>query len=553
MRKFLEESLTIWVHLMYFGKMNPDCNYISYEQTNAFSKIVLDYLEANKHLKTFYQYEPSIAGIKKAISERNKYPVNREALVQELQKQYTGYHLNPLQQQNLQALLEKNTFTVTTAHQPNIFTGHLYFIYKILHAIKLCDVLKNEIPDRYFVPIFYMGSEDADLDELGHIYIDDEKLEWKTGQKGAIGRMNTKGLEKIIERLESEFGTMPYGAEMVQLCKEAYLKHDNIQSATLFLVNELFKDYGLLVLIPDNVNLKRLFADVIKKELTEQFSHPIIKETAEKLSNYYKVQTEGREINLFYLDEKGRRERIEFEKNKYLIRNLQLSFTQNEFIDELNRHPERFSPNVILRGLLQERILPNVAFIGGGGELAYWFELKSVFEAANIFYPVLLLRNSFLLIEKREKYIIEKLQLTIEDLFKPEATLQEMVTRKMTGNRLMLTEEKEQINKLYDQVQILGASVDTTLQSHIAALHTRVLQDLQSLEKKMLRAEKRKFTDANRQISTLKSRLFPYNTLQERIDNFMPLYAKYGKAIISILYQHSLTIEHQFGIVDIRQ
>ncbi len=531
--------------------MQSTCNYLPYSETHSFSKLVLDYLNADEKLQPFYQHPVSMQGIKASVAARKNFATDRQVLVDELTAQYTGYELTAKQQTNLSSLLSENTFTIVTAHQPNIFTGHLYFIYKILHTIKLCVQLKEQLPENDYVPVFYMGSEDADLDELGHINISGEKLEWVTNQTGAVGRMNTKGLEKIIERLKGEFGNLPLGNEMVRICTEAYTKHNNIQTATLYLVNELFKTYGLLVLIPDNANFKRLFNGIVTKELTEQFSHKLVSETIAKMGEHYKVQAGGRDLNLFYLNDEGKRERIELINEKFQVPNLEIIFSQQDILAELEAHPERFSANVILRGVFQEMILPNIAFIGGGGELAYWLELKSVFEAVQIPYPMLILRNSFLLIAPKAKRLMETLQLTKEQLFITEMEQQNLLTKRSTHNRLQLTEEQQQVNQLYAQMQGLAAAVDPTLQPHVAALHTRSLQDITGLEKKMLRAEKRKNTDQHRQLSTLRSAINPNNSLQERVDNFMPLFAKYGFKLLDVLYQHSQGLEGEFGVIEL--
>ncbi len=539
--------------------MNTTCTYLPYNQTNAFSKITLDYLAADAKLQPFYQHPISIEGIQAAIEARKQFPTNRAVLVQELKNQYNGYELTAIQQQHLNDLLKPNAFTVTTAHQPNIFTGHLYFIYKILHAIKLAEKLKKQLPENNFVPVYYMGSEDADLRELGHIFIGGEKVAWSTEQKGAIGRMHTKGLEQITERLHGEFASLPFGEEMIALCRKAYEEHATVQEATLYLVNELFKDHGLLILIPDNAALKKLFEPVVAKELREQFSSKIVSDTVGRLGQQYKVQASGRDINLFYLNDAGRRERVETGisktdgQKKYYVIPLSLTFTEDEIIKELHQHPERFSANVILRGVFQETILPNIAFIGGGGELAYWLELKDLFAALNVPYPVLILRNSFLLNEERATELMQKLGLSIEQLFLPEKDQFEMLVKANTTHRLQVDDEEKKIGAIYASMQEAAAAIDPTLQAHVAALHTRMLQHLHKLEAKMLRAEKRHHTDTQGQLKTVRRLTNPNNNLQERVDNFMPLYAKYGKKVIDVIYQHSRVLDGGFGVLKINE
>jgi len=345
-----------------------DCNStnLSFEQTGYFSKIITDYCNGSPDLRPFYKHPVSLEGIAAAISARQSAQPDRHLLVTELQKQYTGIDTTAAVQQNIQLLLQPNTFTITTAHQPAIFTGHLYFVYKILHVIKLADRLKKEFPGNHFVPVFWMGSEDADLDELGHVYLNGEKLVWETKQTGAVGRMQTKGLDKMIHRIEGELSVQPYGKELIQLLRSCYLESPDIQTATFKLINALFAAYGLIVIIPDTPNLKRAMEPVFREDLLQQKPAAVVKKTIEQLGENYKVQAHPREINLFYFKD-NIRELIELKDGKYEVRNTPINFTKEEILAELTAHPERFSPNVILRGLYQETVLPNIAFVGGGG------------------------------------------------------------------------------------------------------------------------------------------------------------------------------------------
>src|SRR6187551_999688 len=324
---------------------------IPYRQTGSFSKTVVDYIDQNASLKEFFNYPPTIQGIKKAIDDRKQFNYDRNVLVQELRKQYSSVALSEKTKKNIEALASKNTFTFTTAHQNNIFTGPLYFIYKILHTIKLAEYCKTNLPDYNFVPVFYIGSEDADLDELNHVYIDGQKLVWNAKQTGAVGRMKVdKELIRLIGLMEGQLSVLPFGKEIAGLMKECYKEGDTIQSSTFKIVNELFGEYGLVVLLPDNAELKKQMISIFKDDLLNQTASGIVEKTAERLSNAgYKVQANPREINLFYLKNDSR-ERIE-KKNgpigEYSILNSQLSFTEEDIIKELDEHPERFSPNVI--------------------------------------------------------------------------------------------------------------------------------------------------------------------------------------------------------------
>lgn len=522
--------------------------HISYHQTNAFSKIILDYLDGSEKLKAFYSLPATLEGIKATIQKKKQQTINRKILVQVLKQQYQSLS-NPQVDQNIQLLLSESTFTVCTAHQPNLFTGPLYFIYKILHAIKLAAYLKEQLPQYNFVPVYYMGSEDADFAELNHTYVEGKKIAWKKEQKGAVGRMKVdRTLIQLTGELESQLSIEKNGKEVIELLRRCYADGKDIQTATFELVNELYGNYGLVVLIPDHPEFKAQMKMVFEDDLFQNRPFEIVQKTSEELGEHYEVQAHPREINLFYL-KNDIRERIEKRKNDFIVCNSGLSFTEEEMRKELENHPERFSPNVILRSLFQETVLPNLAFIGGGGELAYWMQLKDIFDYYKIVYPVLVLRNSFLIVEEKWQERIKKLGLTVTDLFQTEDELMKLLVSKNSKHVISLNGNFEKAEELFEQVKMQAEAVDKTLSQHVEAIKLRSLKTLKELEKKMLRAEKRKFAVQQRQIQKIKNALFPNNGLQERVENFSGFYAKWGRSFIEELYKNSLVLEQEFTVL----
>lgn len=523
--------------------------HLPYNQTNAFSRIALDYLDSREKLKPFYSFPPTIKGIEETIQRKNGQPVNRKVLVDVLREQYSKVQSTEAVQKNIDLLLNENTFTVCTAHQPNLFTGPLYFVYKVLHTIKLAAFLKEQLPRYDFVPVYYMGCEDADFAELNHTYVDGKKIEWKKEQKGAVGRMTVdNSLVQLINELEGQLSYEAHGKEVVNLLRRCYSDGKMIQDATFELVHELYGQWGLVVLIPDHAALKAQLIDVFEDDLFNNTSSDIVERTSERLGENYDVQANPREINLFYLKE-NIRERIEKKDGKFLILNTSLSFTKEEIKKELEEHPERFSPNVILRGLYQETILPNIAFIGGAGEMAYWLQLKELFEHYKVVYPVLVLRNSFLIVEEKWSQKINKLDLTVADFFQDENELMKLVVAKNSENQIELNGNFEKAEAFYEQIRMQAEAVDKTLSQYVTAIKTRSLKDLEELEKKMFRAEKRKFEDHQRQIQKIKEALFPGDGLQERVENFSWFYAKWGRGFMEELHKNSLALEQEFTIL----
>jgi bacillithiol biosynthesis cysteine-adding enzyme BshC len=322
-----------------------------------------------------------------------------------------------------------------------------------------------------------------------------------------------------------------------------------IQHATFELVHQLFSKYGLIILIADHPSLKQLMAPIFENDLFSHDVSEIVTNTSSRLSELYKSQAHAREINLFYLAG-GIRERIEKQGSEFIVCNTPIRFNEVELRKELQQHPERFSPNVILRGLYQETILPNVTFIGGGGELAYWLQLKEVFQNFSVPFPLLVLRNSFLIIENKWVERLKNIGLTKADLFRDVENLMNEWVQQKSNQQLSLNGKFELANSLFQSIQEQAVSIDPTLVQHVLALKKQAVQKLKELEKKMLRAEKRKFADTQNQLNSIKQALFPKGGLQERVENIGYYYSKWGSGFIDELYDHSLGLEHEFTIIE---
>jgi bacillithiol biosynthesis cysteine-adding enzyme BshC len=527
------------------------CTYLPYSETNAFSHLVIDYLSRSEKLKPFYNYAPDKAGIQQAIADRRKFPVDRSALVVVLQEQYKHLPQSEALQGNLELLQDPNTFTICTAHQPNLLTGYLYFVYKIVHAIKLARELKTMFPEHHFVPVYYMGSEDNDLDELGTFRYNGQKFVWDAaGQKGAVGRMSTESLKPLLHDLLRQLGPPgDFCEELQQTITTAYLQHDTITAATGYLVNELFGRFGLVVIDADHRSLKAAFINVMKDDLLNQTPNKIVVQQMESLANHYKAQAHPRSVNLFYLKD-DLRERIEKLSEGWGVVNSNIRWTEEALLKELEEYPERFSPNVILRGMFQETILPNIAFIGGGSEVAYWLQLKTVFAHYNVFYPVILLRQSVLWITEKERKLREQLALSISDIFQPETELIHQFVKKNSTDDWQVDSEMKALEQLLAQLKQKAVHLDPTLRASADAALARMRHQVQVLEKKMLRAEKRKLQDRILKIAKLKQHLFPKGSLQERTENFMPFYLLYGKGFFDALMEYMLPLQQQFLVVE---
>jgi bacillithiol synthase len=495
---------------------------IDFEQTNAFSPLFLDYILGNEKLKPFYGLFPSAQNFQRQIDHKKSSPIgtnahSRQVLQQVLVKQYQNIAHKPSQQ--IELLTNPNTFTVTTGHQLSLFTGPLYFIFKIITTINLARELKNLYPQYNFVPIYWQASEDHDFAEINHFHLFGKTFTWQSEQTGAVGRFKTEGLAQIFEELNDK----------LPLFEQAYLQNDNLAEATRYLVNELFGKYGLVCLDGDDRDLKALFAEVISAEFFPQSaktSFELVKETSQSLEDQgYKAQVNPREINFFYL-ENGLRERFVLAEDKEIfeVLNTEKQFHFEEIKQLIAQEPEKFSPNVILRPLYQEYILPNLAYIGGPGELAYWLQLKRVFDKYEVPFPILMPRNFGMLLNKANSKKINKLGISIQDLFLNEQALKEKFVQTNTQNQLDLTAETAQISANFNQVIEKAILIDKTLEGFVGAELQKTLKSLENIEKRLKKAEEQKLETEIKQLLGLKEKLFPQGELQERYDNILNFY-----------------------------
>ena len=342
----------------------------------------------------------------------------------------------------------------------------------------------------------------------------------------------------------------PEGKATFEIIKAAYKKGNTINEATLEMVHLFFGKHGLVVVQPDDVKLKSLFVEVMQKELTTQFSHAAIQPTLKRLSENYHVQSEGRAINLFYLKD-ANRNRIEKSGELFSVVDTNIQFNQTEIIKELQTYPDRFSPNVILRGAYQETILPSVVFVGGGGELAYWMELKEVFDQAGVNYPVILLRNSFLFINEKQAKQWASLEFNTEALFHSIQDVELAFVKKQSVENLALTEHIASLTNLYNAIQQDVIKIDASLGNHALNLSLQAQKKLALLEKKMVRAEKRKQHTSLARIHSIKSELFPDNNLQERVENFSKWVGEYGWDWVEAILNNSNSVDASFTIIHI--
>lgn len=527
-------------------------NSIPFRDTNYFSSLICDYLDEDSKLDQFYNRFPKLESFKAQIEEKHQTVTSesRLTLVKVLESQYKNVNASSLTKQNIEALKEDKTYTITTGHQLNLFTGPLYFLYKIISTINLTTQLKQAYPECNFVPIYWMATEDHDFDEINYFNFKGKKVQWNKNASGAVGELTTEGLEQVLELFSHELGISKNADYLRSLFELAYLEHDNLTEATRFLANSLFSDYGLVILDANCPELKNLFIPYIKDELLNQTSFHQVSKTNKELPEEYGIQVNPREINLFYL-KKNLRERIVKVDDRYTVNETDISWSKDEIVEELNTYPERFSPNVIMRPLYQEVILPNLCYIGGGGELAYWFQLKSFFNKAKMTFPILLLRNSVLIQTQQQAQKLKKLNISENDVFLKRNAFINKKVREISNIDIDFSIQKKHLEEQFHFLYRLAEQTDKSFLGAVKSQEKKQIKGLMNLEKRLLKAQKKKLADQVIRMTELQNQLFPNQSLQERNANFSELYLEFGDQLIHQLVLNLQPLKGEFLILNI--
>ena len=256
-----------------------------------------------------------------------------------------------------------------------------------------------------------------DFEEVNHFHLFGKKVTWEAEAGNAVGRMSVDGVSDVITALKEQLQSDESAIRVLSIFERAYSNQENLANATRALVHSLFGHYGLVVLDADDAALKKSFVKVMKAEVERQSSMHAMTSAYTALSKSYKLPVKSRDVNLFYLHD-DKRSRLEIgEGDKVNVVDTDISFEKNEWLQMIDSNPENFSPNVVLRPLYQEMVLPNLAYIGGSSEITYWLELKGIFDENEVNFPVLMPRNSLVILGQGEKKRMDQLELSKADLF----------------------------------------------------------------------------------------------------------------------------------------
>jgi len=498
---------------------------IDFSKTNMFSKKFNEFIESH----TKEDYYPSYNNLEAVTNKVKLSREQREILSDVISDQYGGMVMCEKVRENIESLKADDSFTVTTGHQLNIFSGPLYIIYKIISVIKLSENLSAMHPQKKFIPVYWMASEDHDFEEIKRFFSKGKTYEWDIETTGAVGDIDPSSIKKLA-------GMIP---DSVSLFEDAYSSSQTLSEAVRKYMNTLFERYGLVVFDPSSRRLKSISSDLMRSDILENKTS-IIEDSSPEKSDVY-----VRKINFFYMRD-GVRGRIESVGENFVVNGTEIKFKREEMEKEIEKYPERFSPNVVMRCLYQQVIMPNVAYIGGPSEIVYWLGFRKFFNQYGKLYPVVIPRDSVLIISGKSSKTLERYGLDVEDIFLGKSHLE----KKSLG--VLSDEDKnfsEEISQIRDQFEIMAKkfkSVDKTMSPHLLANAEKTEKMLHQVEKRFIKSQKDQDKTMMTKVSALFYDSFPEGTPQERKENIMSFYTS---TIIGELHEKLDPMELKFKII----
>ena len=508
---------------------------VNRRETSFFGELANQINDNQKALHKYIQAPFSIANFKHQIELKKESfsKQQRDLLFDVVAQQMSTYSEFGKVSENVKLLKEENTFTVTAGHQLNMYGGPLYVIYKIMDAVRLAEKLKATYPENNFVPVFWLATEDHDFEEINHLHLFNDTIAWDSKQKGPVGRFSLDGIEDFKNEILSKFENNPDFAKYL----DQFYKNSNLADATTEFIMNLLGEYGLIILNADNPALKASFAPVMKREIETQFSEKEVAKTTKQLEeDGFHGQAMARPINLFYIKDQFRERIIPLEDGTYEIGGEIIG--KSDLLKDLENNPERFSPNVILRPLYQEFILPNLCYLGGGGEMAYWLQFKGMFDQTEVPFPIVKVRNSVQWFDYTTAKRINKLNLKYTDVFESIHEVKKQFVIDNADEELDFTQLDNKVAALIQEMENAIVAVDKGLEGYAKSESTKIQKQLDGVQQKMIRHQKKKHEDALKQIDAIYNRLFPSTGLQERHENMIPYLVKYGpKDFVHLVYE----------------
>jgi len=525
--------------------------YVNFSDIPGHENLFLDYLYEHENVGNFYRYDfrnkENYLKIFKSISEK---PREAAAYISSiLIEQYSSVDSSELTKKNIKLLSDSKTMAIVTGQQLGIIGGPLYTFYKIITAIKLSRYLSERYDDYNFVPVFWLEGDDHDFNEVRSIKLPDESNKMQTISYGeAIDEEDVRqsvgllqfddSIIEFINNLSKHLRETEFTKDIIDQIHTFYQPGKTFKDSFFELVHSLFDHYGLVILNPLDDRVKQLLKPVFKKEIIDFREHTEkLVYVSATLEEIYHAQVKVKPVNLFLRVEDGRYS-IEPTDDGFKLKRKRKSFTQDELLDILENEPQRFSPNVLLRPICQDYLLPTSFYVGGPSEVSYFAQILPLYEFYNLTPPVIYPRSSATLVEKNIGSILDKHSIEVADIFIDTENVKRKILNTISENSIddVFNNITNQIELSFDQLKEKLFDLDKTVADSSNRYRDKIINSINELKSKAEKAHQKKHEVTLRQIDRAAGNLFPNNNLQEREFNFTYFVNKYSNEFIKIIF-----------------
>ncbi|MCS3611159.1 bacillithiol biosynthesis cysteine-adding enzyme BshC [Salinibacter ruber] len=525
----------------------------------AFPDLFVDYCTDFDAVADFYpgdwQSRPARRAAATAAAKR---PADREVLADTLLDQNERWGLDERTRSHIETLRDPDSIAVVTGQQVGLFTGPLYTIYKTITTLQLIEEWADQT-GRPVVPVFWVEGEDHDFEEIAaaHVLQHNEvvPLSYEPGvddNPGAVGRLAlTDGIQDVVDRLDEALPPSDFKPAVMEQVRAAYQPGTRLEDAFARLMRSLFEDDGLVFMNPDDARLKALTRPLFRRDIEDPRASvaPVNAAGRALRDRDYHAQVNARPTNLFWLGDDGRWAIDLEDENAFRLRGTDRTFSRSDLLNRLDETPERFSPNVVLRPLMQDHLLPTAAYVAGPGEVSYFAQYGGVYDWADLDMPLIHPRASVSLVEGKVQKVLDKYGLTVADFRDGlEPLFQDVVVDTMEVDvDALFSEALPQLHQTLNALKPEVEAVDRTLGASTEATRSAIMDEMEALKQKVVRAEKRQQDEVRAQLKKAHTNLRPDGTLQERTINVLYYLNKYSPALLDDL-RHALrtdTSAHQ--------
>jgi len=460
----------------------------------------------------------------------------RPKLVECLARQYVAIGSSETVRHNIQLLSRPNAYTVICAHQPCLFGGPGYWIYKIATTIALCRQLNAKYPSLHFIPVYFCGLEDHDFEEINHLHVFKKRLEWQQNEGTAVGRLETDGLLAVLDSLGELFRDDAAATRFISDQRELISQSDRYGAYYLKFTDYLFGEHGLIPFNPDDPNCKEVLRPILRREISEGIiasSSKLGTGTLQSLG--YEPQVNPRDLNLFYHHPSGRKRLIRLAEHHFALADGSQDWTVSELLEEVDAAPGQFSPNVLMRPIYQELLFPNVAFVGGGAEIHYFLQLSGTFRELGIPFPAIFRRNSAFHADQRLVQKMARTGFPPAEFLAPQHELEQLYIDKRANEQPISENAFAKLRSALEDISVASGKFDASTQTSVQAELHKMEKMISHIEQRQMKFIKSQHEINLQNLRNIREHLFPEGALQERSANFLPQYFRIGKNFIDEL------------------